>query len=595
MSAAIALCFALSGATTAEQDTRQVGQLQIAPRQVAPRHVAPSLSLDVFRAVDGSPAETISFHASRHDESRVISPQQLRLRLDPPLSAWRLLIHTGNEFSDTPSLGNGANVRGLRNSSDQNLGADLLWRRADGAIADCAPEPDFPRPWHLMRDPLEPAWADISSSADVTIDPQSASESYLLEFAAQIDAISPGTYSTRILIDLLCYSPPDPEPEPWIRILSLGSARRRRRGIQGNAVSLFAGYDREISSVRFEYRSVPGEGTGESPWTPCATTFWSDANPDTMVPRWGILWDIAALATGLYDVRAVASRKTGGSGFQNDPYPEIRRVEIQESDRGRHDNRHDRDANFTERQWAGDDEDETIALFDGTCVRIPRGSWMSDDSPANAWIHISHFAELPPGTTPARQYRAVRRGFRRIEREDGGHAFHEPVTIEIPYRPEDIDAPEKRLGLYWFDPAALHWVLLDDSRVDTERRVVVARTNHFSDFAILARSLSVDPQDVLIYPNPYVPDDRESRNGTEFKGGDLSTGVIFDGLEPGCVIHIRTVSGREVIQLSNVRFDGRIQWDARAADGRMAASGIYIVVIRSPSGATALKKLMIIR
>lgn len=543
-------------------------------------NAAPSLDLSVVRVADSRPVDAISFRARTSSESALASPEALVVRVEPPIGPWRVTIHTANDTG--ASTGGG---RGLRRTDDPRSGIDLLWRGADSLAALASPAPR--EAWKLVHDPVESSWASIASSPDVLVaaaDRDTEPRLRYLGFAAAPDRIRPGTYRTRILVDLLCFGAPEEPHEGWAPIGSLGQKSPDGIRIEGDAISLSAGFRRDLRSVRFEYRASSSDS-----WTLCATTLWSDPNPDTRPPHWGILWDVSHLADGPYQLRAVATAKDG----RVDPDPGFLRILKTSTDSVIHGVSSGTEGRFTQRQWCGDEGGETIALFDGTTIRITPDVFRRGDS--GAWIRATIFRVPPSDLGPLLRFYREIGGFRRFEREDGLHTFPHPITIEIPYTTEGLSLPEDRLVIHWFDRATLTWIPLKDSRVDTERRVVVATTDHFTDFAVIARSQAVDLKAAIVYPNPYVPFDGRDENGRPFVAGDLSTGIIFDGLTPGSFVRIFTVAGREVIQLTGIRFDGRLQWDAKASDGRDAASGVYFAVIKAPSGEAATRKFMIIR
>ncbi len=84
-----------------------------------------------------------------------------------------------------------------------------------------------------------------------------------------------------------------------------------------------------------------------------------------------------------------------------------------------------------------------------------------------------------------------------------------------------------------------------------------------------------------VFPNPWRAD------------SDRGVDITFDHLNPGSSIDIFTLSGRYVHRIINTL--DRASWDRRDESGRYVASGLYLYLIRDPSGAVAKGKLVLIR
>jgi subtilisin family serine protease len=96
---------------------------------------------------------------------------------------------------------------------------------------------------------------------------------------------------------------------------------------------------------------------------------------------------------------------------------------------------------------------------------------------------------------------------------------------------------------------------------DVQKEVTVAKgavvTVNFSFDAASALS------NLIVYPNPFRP------------GRDAA--VTFDGMPPDTAVHVFTLSGRKVAEISS-KSDGRVLWNGRTDSGEELASGPYFYV-----------------
>lgn len=173
--------------------------------------------------------------------------------------------------------------------------------------------------------------------------------------------------------------------------------------------------------------------------------------------------------------------------------------------------------------------------------------------------------------------------------------FSRPVTVEIPYKDDDGDGVidgtsppirAKLLAVWWLDEPRKLWVRLPNPVVDPVRKVVSARTTHFSAFALIgAQDTSLDL--VRVYPIPFRPN-----AGDPTRFGLASEGIHFDNLPDTAEIKIYTLTGRLVKTILHQGIAEK-RWPALNEDGEKVASGVYRWVIRSGSN-TRTGKLMVI-
>ncbi|RMH54502.1 MAG: T9SS C-terminal target domain-containing protein [Candidatus Hydrogenedentota bacterium] len=108
-------------------------------------------------------------------------------------------------------------------------------------------------------------------------------------------------------------------------------------------------------------------------------------------------------------------------------------------------------------------------------------------------------------------------------------------------------------------------------------------------------ALAASLDTVIVYPNPFIPNDGNDRTGRPFEPATAGTGIIFDNLPGQVDIRVYDVAGRPVATLTKSSAEGRYRWDVRSDDGRDLDSGIYFAVLVSSAGDVAVKKIMIIR
>jgi hypothetical protein len=72
--------------------------------------------------------------------------------------------------------------------------------------------------------------------------------------------------------------------------------------------------------------------------------------------------------------------------------------------------------------------------------------------------------------------------------------FAKPVKVSIPFKKEKVSEKGYHVNLCWYDEQAKDWKELESTEVDWERGIVAGETNHFSKFAVIARS--IEPENV---------------------------------------------------------------------------------------------------
>ncbi|MEK8022463.1 MAG: T9SS type A sorting domain-containing protein, partial [Candidatus Hydrogenedentota bacterium] len=361
----------------------------------------------------------------------------------------------------------------------------------------------------------------------------------------------------------------------------------REEVMAGNEISIISTYGDSYVSVRYEFRPSSG-GT----WQNVPS---NRPNPDTQAPFWGIYWVVPdTLPDGSYDVRAVGTDKNGNT----DPNPSYLRIKLNRVDSTVHE--YNDGSTHIRRQQFNPYESGTIMIADGgTRFELPIGG-VSE----TVWIRVTILDTAPAASPLGAGVQAPGGGaFRVFVREDGKRSFAKPFTLRIPYQDTDLKSDgigqtaisEDRLALYWWDDVTHSWIKDLSCRVDAVNNVIICQVNHFTLFAVLAgQDTKVNLQSLIVYPNPYVPNDGRAANGTPFQSGDGTSGIIFDGLTAQATITVYNSAGRRVAEMSKNSAEGRFHWDARGDDGRELASGVYLAVMKS-GAETVVKKVMIIR
>lgn len=145
-----------------------------------------------------------------------------------------------------------------------------------------------------------------------------------------------------------------------------------------------------------------------------------------------------------------------------------------------------------------------------------------------------------------------------------------PVGINLGYTAAAVaglNADQFRIARY---DAGVGWKVLD-SQVDTTGKTVVAQTDGFSIFEIVAAAPSSSVSSGFVFPNPFRP----SLGHTKIK---------FAGLPASAHIKVFTVSGRLLKELDADSTGSVLGWDGTDKDGRALASGVYLAVVNDTTG-----------
>lgn len=136
-----------------------------------------------------------------------------------------------------------------------------------------------------------------------------------------------------------------------------------------------------------------------------------------------------------------------------------------------------------------------------------------------------------------------------IEFGPEGTRFATPVTIELPYDPA-LAGDEDEIAIHYFNPLRREWEALA-SVVDRARKVVTAKTDHFSIYQPLGLAPTTVAQDEFYYRDSYAFPNPS-------RGGALVTFRIQPGLAETIELRVYDLSGRNIHSSSDFTFLGAI-------------------------------------
>lgn len=348
--------------------------------------------------------------------------------------------------------------------------------------------------------------------------------------------------------------------------------------IRGNSVTIVAeavlGLPSQIGRVRFQYRPA-----GAAAWTDVAAANAAHPNPDTAAPYF-THWDADAMAAGAYELRALAADVSGA----DDPAPPAITVLIDPAD---YDTRETVAGGELQKEQKISNAvastvqaaDEATALV--SKVVIPAGA-VSVDTVAVTLVSNPAARPAPPEGAEDLSL-AVKINLSNSQSVLSGGSS---AVVTLSYKDDNGDglvdgsnAPLERLRMFSAPDGGGEWAEMATS-VDRERKTVSGTTAHFSFFSVFAAP-SAALGGVKAYPNPWQPG----------AGGRFDAdGVTFANVPTGARIKIFTIMGELVRQLEVAAADTNTKvWDGRNAEGRKAASGVYLVLVRSGSADRTFK------
>ncbi|MDP3541634.1 MAG: IPT/TIG domain-containing protein [Elusimicrobiota bacterium] len=136
-----------------------------------------------------------------------------------------------------------------------------------------------------------------------------------------------------------------------------------------------------------------------------------------------------------------------------------------------------------------------------------------------------------------------------IEFGPPGTRFATPVTIELPYDPA-LTGDETKIAVHYYNPLRREWEALP-SVVDRARKVVTAKTDHFSIYQPLGLAPTTVAQDEFYFRDAYAFPNPS-------RGGALVTFRIQPGLAETVELRVYDLSGRRIHSSSDFTFRGAI-------------------------------------
>ena len=153
------------------------------------------------------------------------------------------------------------------------------------------------------------------------------------------------------------------------------------------------------------------------------------------------------------------------------------------------------------------------------------------------------------------------------------------ITISIKYNQSDIEGfNEDKLVIVRWDENNKIWIPLP-STVDKINKRVIAQTNHLSLFQIIEGYSYSNLEKVTMGPNPYLP----------LRFPDKK--VTFRNLPSNSIIKIYTYVG-EMVKEIKVDNSEVATWDGKNTEGKLVASGVYVVLIKYNNEKKILKLML---
>ncbi|HPN32390.1 MAG TPA: hypothetical protein PKY81_15670, partial [bacterium] len=192
--------------------------------------------------------------------------------------------------------------------------------------------------------------------------------------------------------------------------------------------------------------------------------------------------------------------------------------------------------------------------------------------------------------------------------------LNKPAVILMDYPDKDNDGwldnvntpvpvREEWLTVWYRENISENWKIFNTKnfKFDYEKNFVSITTEHFTMFALFtvaeAMNMNNSTENVVVYPNPYIPNGSDPKQGKPYSQSDASSGVVFEGVNDGTKIEIFTIRGKRVwsITVSNsASINWKCRWNAKNDSGEDVASGWYLYVINK-NGNKKTGKLAIVR
>jgi len=167
-------------------------------------------------------------------------------------------------------------------------------------------------------------------------------------------------------------------------------------------------------------------------------------------------------------------------------------------------------------------------------------------------------------------------------------------TLPAVYKKRTINIYSYNEGFYEWEP-----IYNDSSNIKFFNDTASVELQHFSIYGLFIKGLAPKQNlnSIVVFPNPFRPNDGDNRTGIEFSGSyniDNPTGIHIKGLTEQSTVSIYTLSGALINTIRPINGTSMAIWNAKNLKGEFVASGIYLVLVKDNSG-NKVEKLMIIR
>ncbi|MCZ6680989.1 MAG: T9SS type A sorting domain-containing protein, partial [Candidatus Poribacteria bacterium] len=161
------------------------------------------------------------------------------------------------------------------------------------------------------------------------------------------------------------------------------------------------------------------------------------------------------------------------------------------------------------------------------------------------------------------------------------------LTLSYPVETQTRIPPEVENDLRVFrlntrGRVALWELVPGEQHVNREDKTVTSFTEQLGVFRVARLQLPNNLKDVVVFPNPFIPDQSASKQ------------VTFLNLTANATIEIYTLNGERVRSITVQNSAGTATWGGRNDSGREVASGLYIYLIRSDLD-KAVGRIMVMR
>lgn len=360
--------------------------------------------------------------------------------------------------------------------------------------------------------------------------------------------------------------------------------------VSGNRVTVMAEVEKgdiaEVREILFQYRT-----SEMSYWMAIPAADTMHPNPDISYPYF-THWDVTSLTDGGYNIRAVLKDKTGNLSISDEISVFV--------DRNNYDIKENIIGGIVEKKQKISPSQESVVAISG----VQNNAYVEVKIPPGAVADYSVLKVKSDSSMPLSANRAEKIQLCEIVFESGQTEILGDLPAEITFSYSDADSDgivdgtnvrENELAIFSYNQNYASWEKSRATKTDKEKKTCTASVKHFSVYGLFG-SVASELSDILVYPNPYVPNDGKADTGRPYSISDSETGIIFENLTSDVRISIYTVSGECVFDRYIDDTGGSYRWNAANSAGQDVASGIYFAVIKTPSnGRKITRKIAVVR